>query len=101
MAERETRAQIDRALELGKRLILAAVQPQSPAHGPMRRRVVIIGDEALARRRQSAGNVFLAVAPVLESALPMSEGEAGIGARKSRVELQRHLEEATRRLSPG
>ena len=47
VTEREVRAEIDRLLELDQRLILAAAQPQRPAHRPMRGRIAIVGHEAL------------------------------------------------------
>ncbi len=53
MTEREIRAQHQRFLDLHQRLVQLTAQPQRAAQRPVRRRIAIVGDEALARRLEA------------------------------------------------
>ncbi|MNL33003.1 hypothetical protein D3C87_1548890 [compost metagenome] len=78
MTQREVRAQIHRAAQLRQRLILLAAQPQRPAHGPMRGRVAIIGDQTLPGCFKGQVDGGRLLAPALERILPMGERQARI-----------------------
>ena len=93
VAEREVRAEIDRLLQLDDRLVLAAAQPERPAHRPMRRRVAIVDHQALAGGLERPVDLRRALRPALEGVLEVREGEPGIGAREGRIEPHRGLEE--------
>ena len=93
VAQREVRAQVDRLLQLDDGLVVAAAQPERPAHGPVRGRVAIVDHEALPGGLEGPVDFRLALRPALEGVLEMREGQAGIGAREGRIEAHRHLEE--------
>ena len=101
VTEREVRAQLDRLLQLDERLVLAAAQPQRPAHGPMRGRVAIVDHEALPGGLEGPLDLRLALRPALEGVLEVREGQARIGAREGRIEAHRGLEEMLRPLVVG
>ena len=101
VAEREVRAEIDRLLQLDDGLVLAAAQPQRPAHRPVRRRVAIVDHQALSGGREGPVDLRRALRPALEGVLEMREGQAGIGAREGRIEPHRRLEEMPRPLVVG
>ena len=84
VAEREVRAELDRLLQLDDGLVLAAAQPERPAHGPVRGRVAIVDHEALPGGVEGAVDFRLALGPALEGVLEVREGQAGIGAREGR-----------------
>ena len=67
----------------------------------MHRGVALVGHEPL--RGGFVGPLYfrLALLPVLEGALEMREGQAGVGAREGRVEAQRGLEELARLVVVG
>ena len=48
MAEREVRAEVHRLFQFEQRTVLLAAQPQGPAHGPVRGRIVVVDQQALA-----------------------------------------------------
>src|SRR5829696_8403424 len=61
----------------------------------MRRGVAVVSHEALLG--DGVGPLDPpALGPTLERALPMGKGKASIGARESRIEAKRHLEEVAR-----
>ena len=93
MAEREVRAEIHGPFQLDERLVLAAAQPQGPAHGPVRGRIVIVDQKALAGGLVGELAFLFAVSPALKGVLPMGEGQAGMGAGKGRIEPHGHPEE--------
>ena len=93
VAQREVRAQVDGLLQLDDGLVVAAAQPQRPAHGPVRGRVAIVDHQALPGGLEGPVDLRLALRPALEGVLEMREGQAGIGAREGRIEAHRHLEE--------
>ena len=101
VAEREVRAQVDRLLQLDDGLVVAAAQPQRPAHGPVRGRVAVVGHQALPGGLEGPVDLRLALRPALEGVLEMRERQAGIGAREGRVEPHRRLEEMLRPLVVG
>ena len=93
VAQREVRAQVDRPLQLDDGLVLAAAQPERPAHRPVRGRIAIVDHEALPGGFEGPVDFRLALRPALEGVLEMREGQAGIGAREGRIEAHRRLEE--------
>ena len=101
MPEGKVRAEIDGALQLDYGLIEAPSQVKRAAHGPVHRRVALVGHDPL--RRGFAGLVHfrLGQPPSLKSVLKMREGESGIGARECGVERDRHLEKMTGLLIVG
>ena len=93
VTQREVRAQVDRPLQLDDGLVLAAAQPERPAHRPVRGRIAIVDHEALPGGLEGPLDLRLALRPALEGVLEVREGQAGIGAREGRVEAHRRLEE--------
>ena len=96
MREREVRAEIDSRFEFGHGLVLAPTKPQRSAHSPVRRRVAIVGHQALAGGPERPVDLRRSLVPALKGILEMRERQSGVGARKRGIELDGHLEEMPR-----
>lgn len=73
VAKREVGTEPHGLLQLAEGLRLAVAQPERSPHRPVCRRILIVDEKALARRLEGAIAFSFAVAPALESALPMCE----------------------------
>lgn len=87
VAEREIRTELHGTLEFAKRLLLASANPERPPHGPVRGRILVIGQKALAGRVEGRADFLFAVFPALEGILPVGERHAGMSARDGRAPL--------------
>src|SRR5580658_16075 len=78
VAKREIRTEIDGLLQFAQGLVLTAAQPECPPHRPVRRRIMVVDEKAVAGRLEGAIAFSRAIAPALEGVLPMRERQAGI-----------------------
>src|SRR5262245_63932491 len=101
MPQRKVRAQVDGPLQFDNGLIMAAAQPESAPHRPVRGRVAIVDHEALSGGFESSVDFRLAIRPALKRILEMREGKPGIGSRERRIEPHGRLEELARPLAVG
>jgi len=92
VAEREVRAELDTALELGERLLLDATQPERTPERSMSRRITVVRSDAAPRRVERKLDLPLAIrGEIEERVLEMREGEPRVRARKGGIEPDRAL----------
>src|SRR5215475_8055854 len=98
MTQGEIRTQVYTLPQLYDCVVVPCAEPKRSSHRPVRRRIVFVDDQAPSRGLHGKYRVLFAIAPLLESALPMCEGKARMGASEGRIEPHGHLKKSTGRL---